>query len=163
MKYNDLKGLLVAGKQPMVKFNKAIDDCEVFGQPGMLAKITHAVKERDGVSCLMVDYSVAREHNLALQDHNWWIGSTNKTGTIFEAGMMKEDRMQADLYVDMDEKFDMPFDLVADEGTPLCKYLKEKQADPSIKLSYVEWLEVEYAKHECEIEDLHREAAGESL
>ena len=162
MKYDDLKGLLVAGKQPMVKFNKAIDDCEVFGQPGMLAKITHAVKERDGVSCLMVDYSVAREHNLALQDHNWWIGSTNKTGTIFEAGMMKEDRMQADLYVDMDDKFDMPFDLVAEEGTPLAEYMKEK-SDPAFKMTYVEWLESEYKRLKDDVRAAAEEAAGASL
>lgn len=38
MKYKALKELLVGGKQPMVKFNDKIDDCEVFGQPGMLAR-----------------------------------------------------------------------------------------------------------------------------
>jgi hypothetical protein len=39
---------------------------------------------------LKVDYGVAREQNLAMQSHNWYVGSgTDKTGTIFEAGMMK--------------------------------------------------------------------------
>jgi len=162
VKYNELKELLVGGKQPMVKFNKAIDDCEVFGQPGMLARITHVVKERDGVSCIMVDYAVAKEHNLALQDHNWWIGSTNKTGTIFEAGMMKEDQMQAALYVDMDDKFDMPFDLVAEEGTPLAEYMKEK-ADPAFKMTYGEWLERQWKELKDAVRAYAEEAAGESL
>ena len=139
MKYNELKVLLASGKQPMVKFNAKIDDCEVFGQPEMLGKIINVVRERDDVSCIMVDYGVAREHNLTLQDHNWYIGSGRETGTIFEAGMMKEDQMQAALYVDMDEKLDLPFDLVAEEGTPLAAYLYDKN-DPNCKLTYVEWL-----------------------
>lgn len=148
----------------MVRFNSRIIDCDVFGQPEMIAQITGFKPDMDEVSAVFVDYSVAKEHNLALQAHNWWInGMSGQTGTIFEAGLMKEDRMQDTMYVDTPDDIPLPFDLVAEEGTPMADYLKVKAVNPSMKDTYVEWLEERYRSLTAEVKHLAEEVAGESL
>ncbi len=163
MKYNELKTILSAGKQPIVKFNDVGYEFFGFGVVGMVAKITKVMSEGPDSECagLTVDYSVAKEHNLSLQTHDFWVGNAGKTGTIFEAGRMKPEHMQEILYVEMSDKFDLPFELVLGNGEPLAEYMKEK-SDLAFKMTYVEWLESEYKRMSAEIEEAALEAAGES-
>jgi hypothetical protein len=163
MRYRELQELLATGLHPLVQFNSKIEDCDVFGQPGMLAKITGFKPERDKVSAICIDYSVAKEHNLALQSHSWWInGVAGLTGTIFEAGLMKPDRMQEEMYVDTPDDIALPFDLAAKNGTPMGDYVEEK-TNGDTNLTYVEWLEAEYTRMQAEILHVAQTSSGSSL
>lgn len=169
MKYRDLAAFLKSGKQPVVKFNKKIVDLETFAEPGMLAKILYIVREDNSgdkyaVASVKVDFGVAKEHNLVLQDHNWYIGSgTNKKGTVFEAGLMKPDDMTEELCLDMPDEHDLPLDLVAEEGSPLADYLKVKAVNPSMTDTYAEWLEEHYRRLTAEIRRLEEDIEEMSM
>jgi len=80
----------------------------------------------------------SKDHNLALQSHNWYIykdgKDTGKLGTVFEAGNdMDPVELVEDIY--FDDAGDVPV-VLADGNKILAEYLKSGST-----LSYVEWLE----------------------
>ena len=92
---------------------------------------------------IMFDFGIAPEHNLALQDHNYYIYKngvdTKKLGTEFEAGLRKEGDLIEEIYFDEDQ--DMPFIINEDEHSPLGRYLKYMVLVEKFELTYLQWLE----------------------
>lgn len=136
MKTIEIVALLKAGKKPMVKLTGCPWD-DSFGQPGMLARITGFKAHNDDTTELMFDYNEQKEHNLGLQEHNWYIRKdgvdTHQLGTIFEAGSMDPANVFEEIY--FDDAGDVPVEL-ADGNRILSFYLDSKST-----LGYVEWLE----------------------
>ena len=148
MTFKQLLDLHAQGKRLMVKFTKDIEDVECFfGAPEMLATIMSFVVVND-LYKITFDFSANREHNLALQSHNWYVykaGCDRRTGTALEAGHIKPDLIDH-CYFDAD--MDMPFVLpdLEDKDSPLSRYLVWSAANPGHKATYVEWLEGELVR-----------------
>lgn len=137
MKCSDIITLLKEGKQPVVRLTDMLWD-ESFGDKYMIAKITH-FKEGRNLPELAFDFSVAKEHNLALQSHSWFIGNNGETGTAFEAGIMDINKMTEEVVFELDQE--VPVEMV--ENGPMANYLKDKASNPKVG-TYVEWLEESY-------------------
>ncbi len=139
MKLNDILALLKEGKQPMVRLTDVLWD-DSFGQKGMIARVVSAEPHNDDTCKLFFSFKEHKEHNLALQCHNWYIykdgKDTGRLGTIFEAGdSMDPVEMVEDIY--FDDNGEVPVEL-ADDGSNsiLAEYLKSGST-----LTYVAWLE----------------------
>ena len=134
-----------------IRFNKDFSELEydTFAECGMIAKVVACVETDHDCIKLKLDFSVAREHNLSLATHNFFLmksradGSEHRqTGTALEAGLIGENLIE-EIY--FDPEIDL-FDIVGldDENDPLGHYLKKKEKDPDMKLTYLEWLEAAY-------------------
>jgi len=137
MKVADIVALLKEGKQPMVKLTDVLWD-DSFGQKGMIARIISMEPHTDDTVKLFFSFKEHKDHNLALQCHNWYIykdgKDTGKLGTIFEAGKeMDPVEMIEDIF--FDDAGDVPVDLTEDNKI-LAEYLKSGST-----LTYVAWLE----------------------
>ena len=151
MNAKDIIALLAVGKQPLVQFT-ASPDVDCFAEAGMIAKVTLGKgPDKHDVFVLTMDFSVAREQNLRLQSHEWFIGrDCSKRGTIFEAGLMKDDLVE-EIYFDEG----VPFELVSEaHGDPLgdyMRYLDLISEDKKKPMTYVEWLEDQFRSlsHAC--------------
>lgn len=92
MKKEILKALLDSGKKPLVRLTDVLWD-ESWGQKGMLAEVVSYKYDGmvDDSLSFVFDYNKHREHNLALQPTGYYLSSKDdKTGTAFEAGVMKD-------------------------------------------------------------------------
>jgi hypothetical protein len=137
MKVETLKALIREGKKPMVRLTDLLWD-ESFGQKGMIARVVAAVdRGHDSLVDLSFDYNENRDHNLALDVADWFIGNTTKKGTAIEAGHFKDPNNITEDII-WDPKDPVPVELV--EAKSL---LNEYLADNRICShgSYVEWLE----------------------
>jgi hypothetical protein len=99
VKTKDIVALLKEGKQPLVKLTGSLWD-DSWGDKGMIARIVGFRENHDDGEPMVeieFDYNDHKAHNLALQSHGYYIWEdgrdTGKTGTAFEAGMMKEDNI----------------------------------------------------------------------
>ena len=128
-----LKKLIDEGKKPMVRLTDVLWD-DAFGQKGMIARVVSAALSDNDMFDFKFDFNENREHNRALDEPNWFIGSTGKKGTALEAGQFKNpnDIQEEVCY---EENQDVPVELV-DDSTPLALYLASGS-----KQTYVEWLE----------------------
>ena len=134
MKVQVLKRLVSEGKRPLVRLTDVLWD-DSFGQKGMIARVVSAAdKSYDDLVEFVFDFNENREHNLRLDQPNWFIGNTGKQGTAIEAGHFDNpDDLKEEVV--FDPKDEVPVEIVADE-TPLGEYLASGS-----KVSYVEWLE----------------------
>ena len=142
MTHKDFLALCAGGKQPLVRFTEEPDiDC--FATKGMIAKVIEFVPDKHYLIRAKMDFSVMREHNLALQSHDWIKPHANlQTGTMLEAGAIKDDLIDSQLY-DLDVK--LPFELAdIDDYHPMSRYLRIKDAHEDGGLGYVEWLESQF-------------------
>lgn len=146
MKCNDLVNAM-RGHRLNVKFTKE-PEVESFAMPGMIALLAGCEgPDAFGTYKLYFDFSVAKEHNLALQSHDWFLksepGDARKLGTAFEAGHIKAD-MVDDLYLDANEE--VPFEIVdlKDMDSPMAEYLRLKRALGDYNKTYSEWLEGQF-------------------
>jgi predicted RNA-binding Zn-ribbon protein involved in translation (DUF1610 family) len=134
MKIEVLKKLVQEGKRPMVRLTDALWD-ESFGRKGMIARVTSAADQsHDDLVEFVFDYNDNREHNLRLDQPNWFIGDTGKQGTAVEAGHFKDPNDLKEEVV-FDPRDEILVEIIADE-TPLAEYLASGS-----KVPYVEWLE----------------------
>ena len=135
MKTKDIIELLKQGKQPFVKLTGQLWD-DGWGETGMIARITSYREANEAVGNLIeikFDYNTHKAQNLALQSHSYFTTNGN-TGTIFEAGLMKEDDIQEESFFAIDDE--VPVEVV--DSALLLEYIEEKSAIP-----YVQWLEEE--------------------
>lgn len=134
-----LKQLVKEGKNPLVRLTGELWD-DSFGQKGMIARVTKAVDEpHDDLVSFTFDYNENREHNLKLDNPNWFIGSSGKTGTAIEAGHFENpNNLIEDVIFDPSDP--VPVELV-EENTILVEYLASESEVP-----YVEWLEAKLEK-----------------
>ena len=113
---------------------------------GMVAAITRQSSDMEGSVSLTFDYMELKEHNLCLQSHDYYTsraGEPRTLGTIFEAGLMKEDHIVEDIFFDLED--DVPVEFVSDEeDDPLSNYLKYRALFPKTTVTYLEWLEDQY-------------------
>lgn len=146
MNINDLNMLLADGKHPLVRFTGVLSeiDYECFAEVGMIAAVVSSVLKHDFYE-VTFDFSVAKEHNLSLQSHDWFLPTgpdeADRLGTIFEAKLMKEDYIVDHMgFMDDDE---LPFTIIdlEDESNPLSQYMRHRDLFPDPKPTYVEWLE----------------------
>ena len=131
-----LRGLVLEGKKPLVRLTDVLWD-DSFGQKGMIARVTSAADQsHDDMVEFVFDYNENREHNLALDQPNWFIrcGDSRKTGTAIEAGHFKDPNNINETVV-FDPKDPVSVELIEEE-TPLGEYLESGSNVP-----YVEWLE----------------------
>lgn len=138
MKAEVLQALVKQGKRPLVRLTDNSLNEDSFGNEGMIARvITASDTDQYGVIVFEFDYNENKEHNLALQSHGYYLhgDSEGKTGTIFEAGLMKESDIREKIYADAGEEFNLSVELIA-EDTPLGEYIASGS-----KVPYVEWLE----------------------
>lgn len=144
MKIDTIREFLQSGKKPLVKFTDILWD-EAFGEKGMVAQITMLEDIHNDVVKIYFDYSVAKEHNLALQGHDYYLKGSDKTGTAFEAGVMDEDDFTEHVYFDPNDE--VPVELVVDSPA-MDGYLKAIATMPANEKhpTYVEWLETYYNK-----------------
>ena len=140
MKTADIVALLKDGKKPMVKLTACLWD-DSWGQKGMVARITGFVEHQGETVELAFDYNEHKEHNLSLQEHNWYLPGDNagsgqrQIGTKFEAGGMDANNVFEEVH--FDDPGDVPVELA--DGSPiLAEYLRSGST-----LSYVEWLEMQ--------------------
>jgi hypothetical protein len=145
MKVQVLIDVIKSGKKPMVRL---LDEVyESWGQKGMIAEITSAVEHKHGFE-LTFDYSCAKEANLALEDHGYFIWEngvdTGKTGTALEAGMREPDEFTEDFSLDPED--DIPVEMIDldDMDSPMTHYLRHKATFPDNKQTYVEFLEGQF-------------------
>lgn len=134
MKVEVLKRLVSEGKRPMVRLTDSLWD-ESFGQKGMIARVVAAADQsHDDLVEFVFDFNENREHNLSLDQPNWYIGNTEKQGTAVEAGHFDNpDDLKEEIV--FDPKDGVPVEIIAEE-TPLGEYLASGS-----KVPYVEWLE----------------------
>ena len=128
-----LKKLIDEGKKPMVRVLDSLWD-DSFGQKGMIARIVAICDHDHDLYEFTFDYNEKREHNVALDEPVWFIGSSGKKGTAIEAGQFDDpNNVKEEVYFEHEQ--DVPVELV-DDQTPLALYLGSDS-----KLTYVEWLE----------------------
>ena len=131
MKTIEIINILKTGKKPFVVLTSNPWE-ESWGEKGMIARITK-FEEKDNMVKIWFDYNEKKEHNLSLQFHGWHIGgTTEKTGTAFEAGKMNINDIQESVYFEYED----PFPAVICEVGPLKDFTETKTTQ-----SYVEYLE----------------------
>jgi hypothetical protein len=137
MKVETLKALVREGKKPLVRLTDILWD-ESFGQKGMIARVVAAVdRGHNDLVDLTFDYNENRDHNLALDVADWFIGNTIKKGTAIEAGHFDDPNNITEDIV-WDQKDSLPVELV-EKDSLLNEYLADSRNYPP--LGYVEWLE----------------------
>lgn len=100
----------------------------------MIAQIVSAANDGDLIE-FCFDYNANREHNLGLDQPDWFVGrGIDKKGTAIEAGHFKDPNDLKEEVV-FDAGADVPVELVEANGL-LNEYLAEETKQP-----YVEWLE----------------------
>lgn len=156
MYVKDIVNLIQAGKFPVVKFIEDVDevtDCgESVIQKGMLAKITEVKRTSfdDNWFELTFDLSIAREQNIALLSHDWFIPTEDrkttgrKTGTALEAGLLCDDLITTNNFSDDTL---LPCEVVESDSF-LSRYLVESEKASKSKLTYIGWLE-EQLRNSC--------------
>ena len=133
MKAKVLVDLLKSGKKPLVRLTGVLFD-DSFGQNGMIARVMSVTHEPHDLLQLDFDFNENREHNLSLDEPNWFLGSTDQKGTVLEANHFDDpNNLHEEIFFEEDQ--DIPVELVS-AGTPLSSYM-----DSGSKLTYVEWLE----------------------
>jgi hypothetical protein len=159
MKVETLRGLIREGKKPMVR----LTDCpwdDAFGQKGMLARVVSATDEpHDNLVRFTFDYNENREHNLSLDEPNWWIGCSGKRGTALEANHFDDPNNLTETVL-FDPKDSVPVELVEAKSL-LNDYLADNHIGSP--LSYIEWLEAKVKELEEEITARNESDAGDSL
>ena len=128
-----LKKLINEGKKPIVRLTNILWD-ESFGQSGMIARVISVSSEPDDMLKFSFDFNDNREHNLSLDEPNWFIGSSGKKGTSIEAGQFNNPNdLKEEVFFELNQ--DVPVALI-DENTPLGLYMFSGS-----KQNYAEWLE----------------------
>ncbi len=159
MKVETLRGLIREGKKPLVR----LTDCpwdESFGKKGMIARVVSATDEpHDNLVRFTFDYNENREHNLALDVADWFIGTTGKMVTSIEAGYF-EDPNNITEAIFFDPKDSVPVELV-EKDSLLNDYLADNHIGSPF--SYIEWLEAKVKELEEEITARNESDAGDSL
>lgn len=143
----DIVEIIKSGKKPLVRLTDRLWD-ESFGQKGMIARIDLAFEKPHNLILVLFNYNEFREHNLNLDEPNWWIGSTNKLGTALEANHFKDpNNLVEEVHFDISEKVNIEF---AEKNNLLSEYVKEKE-NKTTSLDYVGWLEKKIDDMESEI------------
>jgi hypothetical protein len=139
MKIETLKNILKTGKKPMVRITDYLWD-ESFGRKGMIAQVTsYRELSHDDLVEFTFDYNSQRQHNLALDEPNWYLNESDaeklgrRMGTAIESGHFKSDNLSETVIFDPRDL--MPVEL-AEDNVCLNEYLKSNST-----LTYVEWLE----------------------
>lgn len=140
-------GILESGKKPLVRLTDRLWD-ESFGNKGMIARIESAIFKPHGLISIQFNYNEFREHNLNLDQPNWWIGSTNTLGTAIEANHFTDPKNLIENIV-FDPRDDVGFEF-AELNNLLSEYVKEKE-NKITSLDYIGWLEKKIGDMENEI------------
>lgn len=154
IKVTELEAIVKVGGRPIVILQDNLWD-ESFGEKGMIAVVTGVQRKSydsfDDIQ-FVFDYSVAKEHNLSLQGHDWFLsskgGETGKTGTAIEAGIISEDDFTEKVSFRADD--DVPVTL-RDEACPMAAYLISIESLDGEKPTYVEWLEKEWERQKWNV------------
>jgi hypothetical protein len=131
-----LYSLIRKGNKPLVKITEYLWD-ESFGDKGMIARAISAVDRPDNLIEIKFDYNEHREHNISLDQPNWWIGSTGKKGTAIEANhFLNPNNIQEEVLFEHNQ--DINIELI-DNSPLLSQYIE--YASKGFKGTYSEWLE----------------------
>lgn len=144
----DIVALLDVGKKPVVVLTGDLWE-DSWGVKGMVATISkHSPAVGDLVE-LTFDYNAAKEHNLSLQGHDWFIykdGGKVGMGTAFEAGLKDINDVHETVLFEPDQ--DIPVALLKDESKtngPLEEYFSFiGSCGDGQKPTYVQWLEKQF-------------------
>jgi len=145
----DIVEIIESGKKPLVRFTLRLWD-ESFGNKGMIARIESAIFKPHGLISIQFNYNEFREHNLNLDQPNWWIGSTNTLGTAIEANHFTDPKNLIENIV-FDPRDNVGIEFV-EENNLLSEYIKEKE-NKTTSLDYISWLEKKIGDMENEIHD----------
>lgn len=136
MKASQIVAILNTGKKPLVKLTNRLWD-DAFGQKGMIARIIKAVENTDNLINITFDFNEHFEHNISLDEPNWFIGSSGKTGTALEANRFKNNNVVEEVYFEPNDI--LPVSFIEQEDL-LSKYIADKTTN-NLSITYVEWLE----------------------
>lgn len=133
-----LYSLIKEGNKPMVKITGCLWD-ESFGNNGMIARVISAIESDDNLLKIIFDYNEHRDHNISLDEPNWFIDNTEKIGNAIEAKHFPDpNNMQEEIIFEHNQ--DIHVELIDNSNSPLLSQYVTYVTD-GFKGTYSEWLE----------------------
>jgi len=131
-----LYSLIREGNKPLVKITKPLWD-ESFGDKGMIARVISARERNDNLLEIVFDYNEHRDHNISLDEPNWFIGNTGEKGTAIEASFFSNpNNIQEEVLFEHNQ--DINVELI--DNSPLLSQYVE-YVSKGFEGTYPEWLE----------------------
>ena len=133
-----LYSLIREGNKPLVKITETLWD-ESFGDKGMIARVISARERNDNLLEIVFDYYEHRDHNICLDEPNWFIGNTGEKGTAIEANrFLNPNNIKEEILFEHNQ--DIRVELIDNSNSPLrSQYIG--YVTNGFKGTYSEWLE----------------------